>query len=211
MKKSFVSKLAPIIKEYLKHREMLGYTTNRHESYLAMFDVFCHKHYPDLETLTKESVRNWMSCETSCGHNGMYARATSIRMLALYMGGGAYVLPSEYFFVRSNNTPMPNERLANILKKCWQRANPGVPRDMLPRLRPYDMRHRFATAVLQKWIDEERDLYAMLPYLSAYMGHFNFTSTAYYIHLLPENLLNSAAVDWGLIDDTTPEVNIWIN
>lgn len=46
------------------------------------------------------------------------------------------------------------------------------------------------------YVYEKADLNAMLPYLSAYMGHSNFSDTAYYIHLMPENLLASAAVDW---------------
>ena len=39
----------------------------------------------------------------------------------------------------------------------------------------------------------------LLPYLSAYMGHSELTSTLYYIHLLPENLRKSKAVDWDLL------------
>ena len=50
------------------------------------------------------------------------------------------------------------------------------------------------------------NLNAMLPYLSAYMGHSNFSDTAYYIHLMPENLLASAAVDWEKLDALIPEV-----
>ena len=36
----------------------------------------------------------------------------------------------------------------------------------------------------------------LLPYLSAYMGHSELTSTLYYVHLLPENLRRSKGVDW---------------
>ena len=36
----------------------------------------------------------------------------------------------------------------------------------------------------------------LLPYLSAYMGHSELTSTLYYVHLLPENLRRSEGVDW---------------
>ena len=67
-------------------------------------------------------------------------------------------------------------------------------------------RHRYATAMFMKWLDEKADLNAMLPYLSAYMGHSNFSDTAYYIHLIPENLLASAAVNWEKLDALIPEV-----
>lgn len=39
----------------------------------------------------------------------------------------------------------------------------------------------------------------LLPYLSAYMGHSELTSTLYYVHLLPENLRRSKGVDWDFL------------
>ena len=65
--------------------------------------------------------------------------------------------------------------------------------------------------MLHKWIDEGRNLYAMLPYLRAYMGHERLDDTAYYIHILPERLLSSPGVDWDRMDRIIPEVNIWTN
>ena len=41
-------------------------------------------------------------------------------------------------------------------------------------------RHRFATAVLNRWLDEKKDLGSRLPYLQTYMGHRNLEATAYY-------------------------------
>jgi len=52
--------------------------------------------------------------------------------------------------------------------------------------RLYDMRHSFATHRLYAWAREGRDLHAMLPYLSAYMGHTNLSDTLYYVHLMPD-------------------------
>lgn len=40
-----------------------------------------------------------------------------------------------------------------------------------------------------------------------YMGHTNFSDTAYYIHLLPENLIRSSAIDWAHFSDLIPEVD----
>ena len=116
---------------------------------------------------------------------------------------------SEYFFVRKDGAHVNTQQLNCNFNRCWQQANPEVPENMLPRVRPYDLRHRFASTILQKWLNEGRDLYAMLPYLQAYMGHEKFSSTAYYIHLLPENLLNSPGVDWSAIDSVNPEVDVW--
>lgn len=39
----------------------------------------------------------------------------------------------------------------------------------------------------------------LLPYLSAYMGHSEFTSTLYYVHLLPEKLRRSKGIDWDFL------------
>lgn len=321
--RTFTSKLAPIIYEYLELRKTLGYS-NRQEVHLAMLDEYYSKHHPELETMTKESIRSWLSYETSRGRTGMYNKIGSIRMLAKYMGNGAYILPvksvpkqpkcvpyiltddelsrlfatsdnikgntpreikrmaptllrlmytcglrppevrlikrdninfdtgeiliekakghrkhkerivvmsddmlaqcqkydvvraienfqSDYFFARADGYHLANHQLISVLNVCWRQANPGIPAKMIPRIRPYDLRHRFASTLLQKWICEGRDLYAMLPYLRAYMGHENFTNTAYYIHLLPENLLNSTGVDWSVIDSVNPEVSIWKN
>jgi integrase len=318
--RNFSSKLAPVIKEYLEHRSTLGYSDFQERS-LEMFDAYCHEHYPDTETITREIVREWINFETSRGFTGMYNRVPAVRLLAQYMGNGAYILPpkslpppkpcrpyilsddelsrlfaaadningnfddsvklmfptllrlqytcglrpyevrsieqkhidlntgeilitkskkhrerivvmsddtlkqcrkydgikkvfapkSEYFFVRYDNTPISSLKLWLVFNRCWQQANPDIPANMLPRVRPYDLRHRFASAILQKWLDYGKDLYAMLPYLQAYMGHENFSHTAYYIHLLPENLLNSAGVDWSLIDGVNPEVEVWEN
>lgn len=321
--RNLTSRLAPVIKEYLEHRSSLGYSDIQ-EKHLEMFDSYIHEYHTDSENLTKETVRGWISYEVSRGYGGMYDRVSAVRMLALYMGHGAYILPtkavsprpkctpyiltddeisrlfsaadtighntnrsvklmfptllrlqytcglrpsevrliktsninfitgeiliektkghrghrerivvmsddmleqcrkyniirtvanpqSKYFFAGSDGNPMPQSQLFNILRGCWRRANPDILPNMLPRIRPYDIRHRFATAVLQKWIDEKQDLYAMLPYLRTYMGHEEFSSTAYYIHLLPENLLNSSGVDFTAIDSVNPEVDVWKN
>jgi integrase len=318
---SFKSKLAPIIKEFLEYRKSLGYSGYRHEKPLAMLDDYYSMYHCELKTLTKESVRGWVRYEISRGDMGMYNKISAVRMLAQYMGNGAYVLPTtaipkrpvsmpyiltddelsrlfaaadnmkgntdnsvklmfptllrllytcglrpneirlierdninfdngeilisktkahkerivvmsddmldqcrkydiisgfmnpsrKYFFARTDNTPIPSYQLWYNLNLCWRQANPDVPENMLPKIRPYNLRHRFTSAILQKWIDEGRDLYAMLPYLRAYLGHEDLSSTAYYIHLLPENLLNSKGVDWSGIDSVNPEVGVWEN
>ena len=39
----------------------------------------------------------------------------------------------------------------------------------------------------------------LLPYLSAYMGHSELTSTLYYAHLLPEKFRRAKGIDWDLL------------
>ncbi len=119
------------------------------------------------------------------------------------------VSSSEYFFVHSDGSPLQGCELRDFLRLCWTKANPETPQKILPNIRPYDLRHRFASAILQKWLDEGQNLYAMLPYLRSYMGHQDFSSTSYYIHILPENLLSSPRVDWDKMDAIMPEVEVW--
>ena len=53
---------------------------------------------------------------------------------------------------------------------------------------PYDFRHHFAYACIERWRTQGKDVHAMLPYLSRYMGHASFDSTYYYIHTSPDFL-----------------------
>jgi integrase len=111
---------------------------------------------------------------------------------------------TDYFFPTQDGDLITGVRMNGIFNECWRAARPGI--EDLPGIRVYDLRHRFASAALIRWIDEGRDLYAMLPYLSAYMGHDSLTETAYYIHVLPENLVKSSGIDWAAFDDILPEV-----
>ena len=38
------------------------------------------------------------------------------------------------------------------------------------------------------------------------MGHAHLEDTAYYIHLLPEKLMRTAAIDWETFEQLLPEV-----
>ncbi len=60
----------------------------------------------------------------------------------------------------------------------------------MPRLR--GLRHSFAVAALVTFYDSGRDVAAMLPVLSAYMGHVSPASTYWYLSASPE-LLAAAA------------------
>ena len=98
----------------------------------------------------------------------------------------------EWFFQKWDGDPFPTIWMTNQFHTCWERS--GLTKRGNPR--PYDLRHVFATMNMMRWIDEGKDIMALLPYLSTYMGHANFTSTLYYIHLLPERLRRSAGIDW---------------
>jgi integrase len=112
---------------------------------------------------------------------------------------------SEYSFPNPEGNPYPAKWLTRQFLDIWRNVRKD---ECYTRVRVYDLRHRFATSVMMQWLDEGADLYAKLPYLSTYMGHTQFSDTAYYIHLLPENLIHSSSVDWTAFSDLIPEVEL---
>lgn len=97
-----------------------------------------------------------------------------------------------WFFQKWNGEPYEtswyNQMWRRLLKKSplvWR----GIPR-------PYDLRHAFASRNIIRWMDAGKDAMELLPYLSAYMGHSELTSTLYYVHMLPEKLRKAAKIDW---------------
>lgn len=56
-----------------------------------------------------------------------------------------------------------------VFRRVWTRAGLEWPQAG-KRPRPYDFRHRFAFANIERWTRDGVDVMAMLPYLAAYMG-----------------------------------------
>ena len=98
----------------------------------------------------------------------------------------------QWFFQKWDGTPYETSWYNQIWRNLI--AKSGIPWRGTPR--PYDLRHAFASRNIIRWINNGRDVMELLPYLSAYMGHSELTSTLYYVHLLPENLRRSKGVDW---------------
>lgn len=109
-----------------------------------------------------------------------------------------------YFFPSPDGTPYDHHWLKRQFRMIWKKVKGN---ESNTNAVVYSLRHRYATTMMQKWLNEDADLYSMLPYLSTYMGHTHFSNTAYYIHLLPENLIRSSAIDWDHFSDLIPEVN----
>lgn len=114
---------------------------------------------------------------------------------------------NEYFFPSWSGRSLSQRQVDYFLKNAWKDANPGCKN--LPGIRTYDLRHRFASAVLMRWIDKGEILPAKLPYLRTYMGHESLSETIQYIHILPENLVKTSGIDWDVFDELIPEVAEW--
>ncbi len=109
-----------------------------------------------------------------------------------------------YFFPSANGGALTTEAVYSAFNRAWSHADlsgkyPG-------KVRVYDLRHRFASACLNRWLDNGENLMAMLPFLSEYMGHSSLSETAYYIHILPENMIQSSSIDWDKFNAMFPEV-----
>ena len=113
---------------------------------------------------------------------------------------------SEYFFPSPSGSPFTTDWVTNQFKRYFARIYPEVPVSDLPRVRVYDLRHRFATACLLRWIEQGIELNVRLPYLRTYMGHSTLNETLYYIHILPENLVAANPNPFHTLQSIVPEV-----
>ena len=95
-----------------------------------------------------------------------------------------------WFFQKRNGDHFNIQWFYEWFNKACIRA--GITRG---KPRPYDLRHAFATRNIIRWMEEGKDAMAMLPYLAEYMGHADFSSTMYYIHLIPDHLRKHLDVD----------------
>lgn len=106
----------------------------------------------------------------------------------------------KYFFQRTaENIPITPEWQGDLFRSCAKHAGMDFKNGRWPRV--YDFRHNFATHVIRKWIAEGKNISAMLPYLSTYMGHSSLGATAYYIHLVPEHLTETGLTAWGCMPE----------
>ena len=112
------------------------------------------------------------------------------------------IIPSRtYFFQSPTGKAYTSSWLTRTFHNCWRMSGNGNERGSCT---PYDLRHNYASQTLMRWVEEGKDLDAWIPYLSAYMGHECFSSTYYYIHMLPERL---ARMDFTHTDGIIPEVD----
>lgn len=111
-----------------------------------------------------------------------------------------YLFPCQRF----TGTAYTKNWLRTVFHLCWSKAGLSEASGHTPR--PYDFRHTFATHRLYRWMKERRDLGALLPYLSTYMGHAHFSATAYYIHLVPDFFSELSGMDLDTYGKLLPEV-----
>jgi integrase len=109
-----------------------------------------------------------------------------------------------FFFAKNTCSACAYGWLSQLFRKSRGKMKIETADGKPPRL--YDLRHTFATHRLYQWMRDGKDLYAMLPYLSAYMGHQKLTETFYYIHLVPGMLETMSGFEFASVRDIFPEV-----
>lgn len=123
----------------------------------------------------------------------------------IYRQKASLIFPrNEYFFPSPNGTHYATTPVYIMLQQYWKLAGLSESGAKPPRL--YDFRHTFATKRINEWITQGKDLNACLPYLSEYMGHYSFTDTAYYFHLVPEIYPHIEKITEELYAGAIPEV-----
>ncbi len=110
----------------------------------------------------------------------------------------------EFFFPDSKGNIYSKKWLEKPFRSAKLQANIGQSGEHIPRL--YDFRHTFATHRLYQWMHEGKDINAMLPYLSAYMGHEQLSDTYYYVHLVPGLFEKMSGFDYSESENLLPEV-----
>lgn len=98
------------------------------------------------------------------------------------------------FFLSSRGNRLSASGLQGLFTKVRKLAglDDGKP------VRPHDLRHRFAVTRLSLWHQERADVQALLPLLATYLGHANYSDTAYYLTGSAELL--AIAADRALLD-----------
>lgn len=91
----------------------------------------------------------------------------------------------ETFFVSAAGNQVTTATVGKMFNRIWDQAGLRRPVDG-QQPRPYDFRHHFAYANIERWMRRGDDVTAMLPYLARYMGHATIESTYYYIHTSPD-------------------------
>jgi integrase len=114
-----------------------------------------------------------------------------------------YMPKRTWFFQAPSGNAYTHFWLTDTFHKCWDLSENESGYGICV---PYDLRHNYATQILMKWVEEKRNLDALIPYLSTYMGHETFSYTFYYVQLLPERL---SKMDFTNANHIIPEVSIY--
>jgi integrase len=90
----------------------------------------------------------------------------------------------EAFFLNARGARLASAALEGMFRDLLRRIGMRDPRGCGPSFG--DLRHTFAVRRMVAWYREGVDVQAKLPVLATFMGHVEYSSTAYYITATPE-------------------------
>jgi integrase/recombinase XerD len=91
---------------------------------------------------------------------------------------------STTFFVSTAGTGLLDADSGKTFRRLLQVTGAGAGAPHRPRV--HDMRHSFAVHTLVRWYRAGEDAGALVPRLSAYLGHRDVCSTFWYLSAAPE-------------------------
>jgi integrase/recombinase XerD len=103
------------------------------------------------------------------------------------------------FFVSGRGRRLAQSSLEATFAELVRRAGlEPPPGSRARRPRPHDARHSYAVATVLRWHRTGQDVQALLPALSAQLGHVNPVSTYWYLTAVPELLAVAAERVWTI-------------
>jgi integrase/recombinase XerD len=120
--------------------------------------------------------------------------STTVHALAAYAAVRDRLVvkpPSPAFFLSSKGTPIFYSDFSVKFRELVRISGVGAGSAVRPRV--HDLRHSFAVNTLIRWHREDRDVGALLPRLSTYLGHLTPGHTYWYLSAAPELLALAAA------------------
>lgn len=113
--------------------------------------------------------------------------------------------PDSYFFPNARGNPHHSNHIYERFREALWRCNiQHKGRGYEPRV--HDLRHTFAVRCMQKLEKTKGDIVTSLPYLSAYLGHYNMGHTQIYLRLVAEQYPEFIEKQCNCLGDTVP---IW--
>ena len=117
-----------------------------------------------------------------------------------------------YFFPNARGNPHHTNHIYDRFREAlWHCGIQHKGRGYGPRV--HDLRHTFAVRCMQKLQKTKGDIVTTLPYLSAYLGHYNMNKTQMYLRLIAEYFPEFIEKQCEYLEDTIPtwEVNYYEN
>ena len=201
------------IRKFFSTLDNMAYESGKINMYIiqAIFYVmyFCGIRCVEARLLKTEDVHideRYLIIRNSKNHNDrkLFITDEVVKVLNSLNDRLSLTIPDrKYFFSINVNRYLSSQFISTNFRKTWTMA--GMSMDVTPRPRAYDFRHHFACANIMRWMDDGKDVHAMLPYLMTYMGHSSLESTYYYIHLIPEFFSKYNELS-SISDELLPEV-----